>query len=120
MFGNKQRQKDTESLIAAMMQNAESNLGVKPDSASLIYLSKHPGLSAKIWEMLSEGGASWAGYLPQYHQDCLRLHHIVRDTAFKEQYPCAHAIIQYTVYLCSSDLSGKKMCNHPKDDIGAD
>lgn len=118
MFGNKQRQKDTEGLIATLLQNAEANLGVKPDAASMVYLSKHPGLSSKIWEMLGERGASLSGYVPQFWEDCLRLLALVKDPQFQKRCPCAHAVIQYTVYLCSSDLNGQTMCEHPKDSQG--
>ncbi len=112
-----QAKTDTVKLIASLMKNAQENLGHVPDAASVVYLANHPFLSKKIWEMLGAGGVSFSGYMPEYETDCSQLMQLIQDNDFQKKYPSAHALIQYTIYLCDTTLIRGPRLGHPKDEV---
>ncbi len=113
---------DAELLIESLLKNAEANLGYPPDPASVVFLAGHKTLSAKLWGMVSAGGAAISGGygVPRYGQDCTQLlNRYVRNDAFRRDYPCAHAVIQYAVYLCDGSLTSESRCGHPRNELEA-
>lgn len=111
---------DTDALIDSILKNSAENLGYAPDAKSVAFLARHPILSAKIWKMMSEGGASWGSWsieLQKYQDDCGSLLGYIQNQRFRQEYPCACAVMQYTVYLCDNTLTRNSRCKHPKDEL---
>ena len=109
---------DTASLLHSLSTNAESNLGVALDVASIEYFIRRPFLAARIWDMLSSAGGPYGipaitGDSPYASlcNDLLARH--IRNDQFKSRYPCAHALIQYAVYLCDVTVHRDARCPHP-------
>ena len=108
---------DTDALIDSVLKNSTVNLGYTPDAPSVAFLARHPFLSSRIWKMLGEGGGSLSGCLPEFQSDCDSLLGHVRSPGFRRDYPCACALMQYTVYLCDNTLTRTARCKHPKDEL---
>lgn len=114
---------NTAALIEMLRKHAQNNLGVAPDTESLVYLAQHPFLSSKVREMILAAGGALGDELEQYAANCDTLFNYVKDREFQRRYPCAHAVFQYAVYLCDGPWGQKPdgmfhrrtRCDHPKD-----
>jgi hypothetical protein len=112
---------DAVLLIDSILKNSLQNLGYKPDAASLMFLATHPFLSAKIWKVLGDGGATGRIGSPVSEDtelSCDQLLRYVNDRSFRNDYPCAGALIQYAIYICDRSPELQRYgCRHPKDEL---
>lgn len=110
--------KDTVKVIDTLLENAEEELGCALDAKSLVYLTNHPFLSAKVWKALGAFGKSvFSSGAPGHGKTCQELLAYVENERFGKKYPCATALFQYTVYLCDSGRREGPRCKHPKEEI---
>lgn len=116
-----QIQESSNKMIDSFESNASSNLGRDPDEDSIKFLRENTDLSALIWEMLGDAGASnGLRQNNKWSKECdYLLDNYVRNKKFKELYPGAHALIRYCIYLCDGKSGDEPRCSHPIDDFSA-
>jgi hypothetical protein len=119
----KDRQKATRETVEFIddlrnLPELVENIGCEVDSASLVFFSQHPRLTAKArWLVMMAAGSSMGKR--EYREESETFWFYVRDKSFYAKYPFAHAYFQYVVYVASPyvgiSYEVKGLCGHPKE-----
>lgn len=103
----KQRRKNRESvrkMIQSLLDNMKQNLGIKPDSDSILWLTEHASLTAFMYDIL---GKSELELIQENAASGLksRLRSIIDYGTFAEKYPAACALFDYVHWYADITLS---------------